>query len=417
MFPTHAETRLGTLPRRFTEVPEVRGARRVPVPPRSARMPAFVGCDPEHVRSVLDRLRVTLVGAGAVGRVIALHLARLLIAGLQIVDRARYKPESLLTQAITPDEVGVSKAGSTGVLCKRISPATRVEVFDGPFEALAPTELARTDLVILATDNLSIEVRVGQRCIELRKPLVQGSVHGETLTVHARFFSNASADSPCPACGFTADEWAHLNAATTFSCDGADPTSAPARATTQPTRSVSWLCSTAADLVLMQVLRHVAGLGVPVADSVVESCAYTHRNVVTPLKRNPSCPVEHVPWTARPAPGPLGRTTLRELAAAAGVRDEALVGFQVGDARYIEAGTCEHGHDRPVGRFVESPGGGTLCGTCGEPLHAQPIFTHRVVPASVLAHRLDLPLAELGARTPVWVVVREGDEAVMFEEV
>jgi len=380
-------------------------------------MPDFVGCDPEHLRSVLDRLRITLVGIGAVGRVIVLHLARLQIAAMQLVDRARYKPESLLTQSITPDEVGESKARSTGELSKSISPSTRVEVFDGPFERLAPTELARTDLVILATDNLSTEVRVGQRCIELRKPLVHGSVHGETLTAHARFFSNASADSPCPACGFAADEWAHLNASTTFSCDGADPVNAPARASTRPTRSVSWLCATAADLVMMQVLRHVAGLGAPVADTVVESCGYTHRNVVSPLKRNPRCPVEHVPWTAHPAPGPLGQATLRELAAAAGVRDEELVGFQVGDTRYVEAGTCVNGHDWPIGRFIDSGEGGALCGKCGEPLHNQPAFTHRVVPAPLLANRLDRPLAELGAGTPVWVVVREGDEAVMFEEV
>jgi molybdopterin/thiamine biosynthesis adenylyltransferase len=417
LFPTDADPKSATLPRRFTDVTGPRRARSFPVPPRAARIPAFVGCDPEQVRAVLDQLRVTLVGVGAVGRVIAIHLARLQIAALQLVDRARYKPESLLTQAITPEEVGESKAQSTGELTKRISPATRVEVFDGPFEALAPTELARTDLLILATDNLSTEVRVGQRCIELRKPLVHGSVHGETLIAHARFLSNASPDTPCPACGFTADEWAHLNASTRFSCEGTDPVNAPARATTRPTRSVSWLCSTAADLVLMQVLRHVAGLGAPVADTVVESCGYTHRTVVSPLKRNPRCPVDHVPWTARPAPGPLGQATLRELAVAAGVRDEELVGFLVGDTRYVEAGTCVNGHDWPVGRFVESRGADVFCGKCGEALHTQPVFAHRVVPAPVLEHRLDLPLARLGAESPAWVVVREDDRAVMFEEV
>jgi hypothetical protein len=228
-----------------------------------------------------------------VGRPIALHLARLQVAALQIVDRSKFKPESILTQAITPDEVGLPKAQSTGALCKRISPATRVQIFDGPFEALAPTELLRTDLVVMATDNLAVEVRAGQRCIELRKPLLQGSVHGETLTSHARFFSNAAASSPCPACGFTADEWARLNAATVFSCESADPMQAPARTTSQPTRSVSWLCSTAADLVLMQLLRHVAGLGGPVADTRCRSRWARRRHGGRKLRLHP--PKRRVP--------------------------------------------------------------------------------------------------------------------------
>jgi hypothetical protein len=124
-----------------------------------------------------------------------------------------------------------------------------------------------------------------------------------------------------------------------------------------------------------------------------------------------------LPWAARPAPRPLGGATLRELGEAAGISDETLVGYQVGDARYIEAGTCVHGHEWPVGRFFESHESGSLCGLCGKPLHTQPAYAHRVVPAVVLAHRLDQPLEELGARAPAWVVVREGDEAVMFEEV
>src|SRR5262249_3239740 len=137
-----------------------------------------------------------------------------------IVDRGRFKPESLLTQPIAPDDLGNPKAESTGRLCKRISPQTAVAAWDGPVEELGTLAFADVDFVVLATDNLAAEVEVGQRCLGWRKPLVHASVHGETLVAQVRFFANANGEGPCPACAFGAAEWAHLNQETTFSCEG-----------------------------------------------------------------------------------------------------------------------------------------------------------------------------------------------------
>src|SRR5262245_52327644 len=72
---------------------------------RNARLPHFLGLrmDPGPV---LNALRAAVVGVGSVGRNIALHLARLHIGELYLVDRGHFKTESLLTQPIAPDDVG-----------------------------------------------------------------------------------------------------------------------------------------------------------------------------------------------------------------------------------------------------------------------------------------------------------------------
>src|SRR5262249_7510891 len=156
---------------------------------RDTRLPQFLGLR-GGPGSVLDALKVAVVGTGSVGRNLALHLARLQIAALYLVDRGRFKAESVLTQPIVPEGIGEPKASSTGRLCQQISPGTDVWVYDGGVGALYPAALAEVDAVFVATDNLAAEIEVGQRCLHLRKPLLHASVHGETLVAQVRFFGN-----------------------------------------------------------------------------------------------------------------------------------------------------------------------------------------------------------------------------------
>src|SRR5262245_5298459 len=73
-----------------------------PRPRRGARLPRFLQGSPEEHERLLQALGVIVVGTGSVGRRVALHLARLQVGSLSLVDRGRFKPESLLTQPITP---------------------------------------------------------------------------------------------------------------------------------------------------------------------------------------------------------------------------------------------------------------------------------------------------------------------------
>src|SRR5712691_251610 len=98
------------------------GHPELPRAARSARLPKFLGllADPGPV---LDALDIAIVGAGSVGRNVALNLARQHIGTLRIIDHGRFKPESLLTQPIGPDDIGQPKAANAAGLCKTISPS------------------------------------------------------------------------------------------------------------------------------------------------------------------------------------------------------------------------------------------------------------------------------------------------------
>jgi molybdopterin/thiamine biosynthesis adenylyltransferase len=382
------------------------------VPQRGARLPTFLGLRSE-AGPALDALRVAVIGAGSVGRSMALHLARAQVGEIRVVDPGHYKPEGLLTQPITAADVGAAKASNTARLCRQLSPTTGAWAFDGPAQALAPAALADVDVVLLATDNLTAEVEVGQRCLWLRRPLLQASVHGDTLVAQVRLFLNADGEGPCPACAFGPVEWAHLNRETTFSCAGRVNGVAVGRTVTPPTRSVSFLCSLAADLALTQLFRFVMKLGAPLLDSVLEHCGYTHRAVLSCLKRNPDCPCDHTAWERAGAPWPLADCTPRELARAAGLDEEgdtAGVSLAVDALPFVERGACGLcGKEQEVGRF----GAAGRCPACGGPVEAQPFYTHRALPAALLRPALDKRLRELGAAEARSAVVRGAGRAVL----
>src|SRR6185503_8949432 len=68
---------------------------------RGDRLPQLLGLKC-NVEEWLDRLSVLVVGVGSIGATVALSLARLQIGRLLLVDRARFKPASILTQPVGP---------------------------------------------------------------------------------------------------------------------------------------------------------------------------------------------------------------------------------------------------------------------------------------------------------------------------
>jgi molybdopterin/thiamine biosynthesis adenylyltransferase len=379
---------------------------------RSSRLPNFVAVTDDPGK-VLDQLKVALVGVGSVGGNIGMHLARMQIAWLGLIDPARFKAESLITQPILPDAVGQPKAVHIGRLCKQISPSTRVSAFVGRFQELPPSALAEADVIVMATDNLEVEVAVGEWCLKFRKPLIHASVGGETLVAQVRFFANRDGQGPCPACLFGAQEWGLLDSQVRFKCElTADEQ--PVRADQpQPTMSISPLCSLAADLALMQLLRRVLKLGKPVEDTLLEYAGYRHATTVSPLVRKEDCRCDHdTVWTAARAPRPLAECTLRELGTLAAVGDSS---FSVDELRFAETGLCRCGARRPLARFVGSGGLAGKCPSCHAPVQAEAFRSHRRVPARLLDGQMDRTLADIGAGEARWVVVSGDERAVVVE--
>jgi len=402
----------------FSEIewpgPSACGSAHHPV--REARLPSFIGLT-ESAASRLDAMRVMVIGCGSVGARMVLHMARLQVKDIWIVDPARLKPESLLTHPMDPGAVGARKVDYFGRLAKTISPNTQVHVFAGPAQSLGLSALAQVDLVAMATDNLAAEVEVGQRCIFHSKPLLQASVHGDTLVAQVRVWLNRDGSGPCPACSFNASEWDHVNRETTFSCGGAGGRQ-ERQVQTVPTMSVSFLCSMSADMAMTQLLRHALQLGPPLEDSVLEYCGYTHQVSSSPLKRNPACPCEHVAWDRAVVEGPLAKSSLRQVARTAGFDRGELppdLSFVVDSLTFVEKVTC-CGPAQSIRRFCEAGQEVARCSTCGLALRPQLFYSHRPTPAAVLSTLVELPLDQLGAGEAEWILVRGNGRSVFCRQ-
>jgi molybdopterin/thiamine biosynthesis adenylyltransferase len=384
-----------------------------PKAPASARLPELIGLDgPAATR--LGQCGLAIIAAGSVGDRIAEHAARLGFGRLRIADPARLKAESVLTHAVHPREFGQYKALRTANRCKAISPTTRVFARIGGIEDLDYVALADADVVALASDNLTAEVETGQRCLHLGQTLFHAAVHGDSLVAQVRVFTNRDGRGPCPACGFGAAEWQQLSHETIHSCSGpAEGSRGTRRVNAAPTMSISALCSIAADLAIIQILRHVLGLGTPIEDEIIQYCGYTHATTRTPLRRSATCPCEHQRWAMAPAPRPIADCSAGELARMAGLDRE--FSLSLGGHSYVESAAC-CGTNWPVGRFVREGSPARRCGGCGRPLHSQPYFSRRRVPADLLGEAVDRPFRRLGGASARWVVLHGPESSTLIRE-
>jgi molybdopterin/thiamine biosynthesis adenylyltransferase len=381
------------------------------------RMPEFVGrAEGVESRAVLADTTVLLAGTGGVGGRIAEHCGRCHIGGVALVDGKRFGA-GFETQVIRSSaDIGKFKASRVGRWVKAVSPQTTVYAVDAPFEAVPLWRLDDCDVVVASTDNLAAEVEIGRRCLALRVPLIYASVHGPTLTVQMRTFTNRGPECPCPVCSFSLGERRQLDNQVRFSC--APDADDLARIDGPPTMSVSPLCSLAADMAMVELLRLRLGIGGPFEDRVVEYNGYRHTTTVSRLAPDPRCPVDHA-YTVldRAEPGrPLADCTLRACAASAGVADKDLgqTSFAVDDLVFASVAMCsECGASQPLNRFVRRNAPlRRRCRSCDVRLRPHPFYSFdRCCGAGPQCPPLDAPLRAMGA-VPRCVIVRGPSGAV-----
>ena len=386
--------------------------------PRSLRLPNFIDIQVD-ANKVLACFSLAIIGLGSIGCNVAQKFARLKIGRLYLVDFGHFKPASLLTHPIAAEEAvaGKSKAKSAARFCKKLSPSTRCFYFNGPVQDLDMSSFAGVDFVVLCTDNLAAEVDVTKRCVHLSKPLIHCAVNGDTLIAQVRLFANNDINSPCICCSYNATEKEFLNANTVFSCNGAVEGRNMVQKTNLPTMSTAFLCSLAADLGLMLIVRYALKLGAPLTDSLVEYCGYTNRMVTTPLYKSSSCICDHSPWKIRKLSRPLINNTLRELSLASELSENGSFNeysFTVSDMSFVELGICSCSTLQPVRRFVKSGHIAGICGKCGADLFPHPFFSNRPVSGTLIQDVLDKPLKKVGAKEAVSVLVSRNGKGVLF---
>lgn len=382
----------------------------------SARAPAYMGFE-GNAPEVFAGKRVLLLAAGSVNRPVAELLTRLGVGRIDIVDPKRVKRESLLThQGVRPDEIDEFKAVAAARACALLGTGTRVRYFVGGIQDLSHADLVGTDAAIMAPDNLDAEFSGGEVCQHLGIPLIHSSLFAEGLVAQCRVYANADAQSPTPACGFTAAERELHDGQVRFSCEGSPAGPATPEVVGPATMSPASLCSIAADLAVTQFLRLVLGLGDPVGDTMLEWCGFTHRTRISPLTCDGSCRSDHARFEVVRLPRPLGDYSLADLAAQTGGGNGTIDRtYVVGDQAWAERGICRCGRHQSLGRFVHParPRAGQ-CPRCAEPIHCSPFFLHRKVSQQLVAPVRSRPLSALAESPPEWLLARSGPAGTLF---
>lgn len=399
----------------FTALPRL-GRQALPQPaPIAERLPALIGTQVDCA-PIFRSFKVAVLGNGSVGGRIATHLARLQVQKLWLADPKAYSHTSSATHDCLPRLAGTGKSLHVGRLCRAIHPQTQVRVFAGRAQDLPLDALVDVDMAIMAPDNLAAEMAIGQRFMNLGKPLVHAAVHGESLTVQIRTYLNADGRGPCPACGYGASEWSQLAQQVQYSCDGQHTGgSARLRAEAPVTRSFSYLCSTASDLALNQTAKLVLNLGTPVGDTLLEYCGYTNAMSVSPLTRNSNCPCHHCRYVVVRSEVTWRNATLEQLARAAGCTGDAQgLAFTVDQSSWVARGVCRCAEPPRVERFINPLATARpRCRRCSQPILPQPLHTYPEVPSAILGAAVALPLRSLGAGHARWVRIRGAQRSAL----
>jgi sulfur carrier protein ThiS adenylyltransferase len=115
-------------------------------------------------RELLQQLSVTVIGVGAIGRQVALQLAALGMARLQLTDFDKIEPTNITTQGYPSSQLGWSKVTATASAVQLIDPEIEVEVIEDRFRP----QQAVGDVVFCCVDSITARAAIwrsaGSRC-------------------------------------------------------------------------------------------------------------------------------------------------------------------------------------------------------------------------------------------------------------
>lgn len=154
----------------------------------------------EAAQLALRGASVLVVGAGALGSPVALHLAGAGVGRLGIVDADDVELSNLHRQHLhfTPD-IGVPKAHSAAVKLGFLNPETVVEPYQVRLdESNAAGLVEGHDLVVDCSDSFATRYAVNAACCDAGVPLVEGGVLGTSGLVMAI----RPGESACYRCAF-----------------------------------------------------------------------------------------------------------------------------------------------------------------------------------------------------------------------
>lgn len=132
----------------------------------------------EEGQQKLSKAKVLVIGAGGLGASIIPYLAAAGVGEIGIVDDDDIEVSNLHRQVIYKTAaVGKSKAEEAGLMISELNPEIKVNVFAERLSGKNAISLFEAyDIIVDATDSISIKYLINDACLVTNKPMVYGSV-------------------------------------------------------------------------------------------------------------------------------------------------------------------------------------------------------------------------------------------------
>lgn len=132
----------------------------------------------EEGQSKLLKSKVLVIGAGGLGAAILPYLAAAGVGEIGIVDDDDIEISNLHRQVIYKSSaVGKSKAEEAKLMISELNPLVNVNAFPERLSGSNAISLfEKYDIIVDATDNISIKYLINDACLVTNKPMVYGSI-------------------------------------------------------------------------------------------------------------------------------------------------------------------------------------------------------------------------------------------------
>ncbi len=131
----------------------------------------------EERQSSLSEKKIAIIGCGGLGSTLALALGCTGIGHITLVDFDMVSLHNIHRQiAFTMNDIKMNKALVTAKLLEKKNPFVETKVFESDFEKFSVKTHDEYDLILDATDNLSVRVKIDKWCKKIGTPWIYASV-------------------------------------------------------------------------------------------------------------------------------------------------------------------------------------------------------------------------------------------------
>jgi len=246
---------------------------------------------------------VVVVGAGGnIGSHVVCHVARFPdLRRITLIDRDRYETRNLISQDITPADVGKPKAAVQGRRLRRIRPDLQIDVIVDDIRNI-PLGVLRSDVILACLDSKRARQYVNEYAWRLGVPWIDSGVEAEGLLARVNVYA-PELDTPCLECSWSQADYDGLEQS--YPCDQARPGEPP------PTNAPSSLGALAAARQAIECRKVLDGnWNLSAVGRQVTDDARHHKHYVMEFRRNRQCRFDHGVWDIRKTDWPVNSLTV-----------------------------------------------------------------------------------------------------------